>query len=414
MSWKASAWAKEQRLGSPSAKSILMCLADYADPDGRIKGWASQADLSASAEVSERTAREWLQRLEDWGLLERHHQQKANGARAADWIVLRLDRAVTDGAERCRALKEGEDSEILPANSAGRTNRQPDADPTGNEAHPTGNQFRAYKEEPPLEPPLPSHQERADAREREADERKKAEGAYWRMVRVWPQLNGLPKDKGIKAFLALSPEDRQAAERRFPGWLDLLKAQHKDHVPTPSTYFGKRLFDDVADPAEAQPEPVLAKPFGKAFGAFRMAKLLEGREPGAPIPALSATMRRAVEQGVADEAALMRDMVRRYGFRAVNGLHAAAADGRSVTLPPGWDALGELTEAVRVGSERWEAWRALHDERGWPWLPDVGRVEWVYFPKGGPDGLVAFEHAVSVAKAGIVKGRDDDGREAAE
>lgn len=65
MSWKASAWAKEQRLGSPSAKSILMCLADYADPNGLIKGWASQADLAEAAEVSERTAREWLQRLED-------------------------------------------------------------------------------------------------------------------------------------------------------------------------------------------------------------------------------------------------------------------------------------------------------------------------------------------------------------
>lgn len=400
MSWKASAWAKEQRLGSPSAKSILMCLADYADPEGLIKGWASQADLSASAEVSERTAREWLQRLEDWGLLERRHQQKPNGARAADWIVLRLDRTVTDGSERCRAMKDGDETEGLPAEIAGRTNRQPDADPTGNEAHPTGNQFRAYKEEPPLEPPLPSHQERAGAREREVDreDRKKAEAAYWRMVRVWPKLSGMPKDGGIKAFLAMSPEDRDTAERRFAGWLDLLKAQGKDHVPAPSTYFGKRLFDDVPEPAERGPEPVTAKPFGKAFGAFRMAKLVAGREPDAPIPALTETMRRMVEQGVADETALMREQVRRYGFRAVNRLHAAAAEGRCVTLAPCWHELGELTEAVRVGSALWDEWKAFHEAKGWPWLPDVGRVEWVYFPAGGPAGLSAFEHAVSMAK----------------
>ncbi|MBX3751928.1 MAG: helix-turn-helix domain-containing protein, partial [Opitutaceae bacterium] len=108
MSWKASAWAKEQRLGSPAAKSILMCLADSADAD-TAACWPSQARLAEDAEVSERTAREWLQRLEEWGLIERQRRNRASGARASDMIVLKLDLRITDGAERCRAIKENGD-----------------------------------------------------------------------------------------------------------------------------------------------------------------------------------------------------------------------------------------------------------------------------------------------------------------
>ncbi|TIR81414.1 MAG: helix-turn-helix domain-containing protein, partial [Mesorhizobium sp.] len=50
-------------------------------------------------------------------------------------------------------------------------------------------------------------------------------------------------------------------------------------------------------------------------------------------------------------------------------------------------------------------WKALFQQRGWPWLPDPGRV--AYFPVGGPDGLEAFEQAVR-------GNHDAGGREAAE
>ena len=70
-------------------------------------------------------------------------------------------------------------------------------------------------------------------------------------------------------------------------------------------------------------------------------------------------------------------------------------------------ALGEAMEQVRVGSERWDAWQRLHAARGWPWLPDPGDQQWVYFPAGGPERLGEFEAAV--------RGEDDaGGREAAE
>ena len=408
MSWKASAWAKDQRLGSPSAKSILMCLADYADPEGLIKGWASQSDLAEAAEVSERTAREWLQRLEEWGLVERQRQQRPSGARAADHIVLRLDRSVTDGAERCRRLKEREEEADLPAESAGRTNRQQDAEPTGNEAHPTGNQFRAYKDKPPIEPPLPS-QPGAQARQREGDleDRKKIEAAYWRMIRVWPGLHGMPKDTGLKAFMALTPEERDMAERRFPAWLEALKAQKKDHVHQPSTYFGKKLFADIADPTEAPPPPSEAPPLGKLWGAVRMRVLLAG---AGPVPAARGFVAQLISQGGETGERERLAHISRYGFPVVNRMHDLAASGRSTMVRAGDEPPEEalaLMVPCRVGSAAWLEWKDFHEAQGWPWLPDPGRQEWVYFPAGGPGGLGAFEQAVR-------GNHDAGGREAAE
>lgn len=409
MSWKASAWAKDQRLGSPSAKSLLMCLADYADPDGVIKGWASQSDLAEAAEVSERTAREWLQRLEEWGLVERQRQQRPSGARAADYIVLRFDCTVTDGSERCRRLKEGEEATDLPANSAGRSNRQPDADPTGNEAHPTGNQFRAYKDNPPNVPPLPSQQERAEARERVGDrdeDRKKVEKAYWRMVRVWPRLQGLPKDGGLKAFLALTSEEREVAERRFPVWLEALKAQGKDHVHMPSTYFGKRLFADVPDP-QATVQIIEGKPWGPHWAGICHRALLTLDPQPAPPPS-SAFLRQLVDE---DSEAGRAERLRRkvtFGWPQVKRWHDASANRRSIPIAPEDEWLATLTEFVPVGTAVFEDWRLEYERRGWPWLPDPGGMPGVYFPAGGPGGLDAFEAAM--------RGNGDDvgQREAAE
>ncbi|WP_166163139.1 helix-turn-helix domain-containing protein [Chelativorans oligotrophicus] len=402
MSWKASAWAKDQRLGSPSAKSILMCLADYADPDGRIKGWASQSDLAEAAEVSERTAREWLQRLEEWGLLSRERQQRPSGARAADWIVLHLDRCVCDGADRLRAVKDGGD---LPANSAGRSYRQPDARPTGNEAQPTGTEFRAYKEEPPISDHYPPSEREARASEREegepegqepeteGEDAKRVEAEGWALLKDWPGFAGMPKEPAMRIWRTLTAEERAEAKRKFKPWLALLKAQKKSHVPAPSTYFGQRLFREVPEPQEERPAALEAAPFGKLWQAARIKRLVLG--PAATWrPSLTMFQRRMVDAGQADEAQLMREQQAKLGWPEINRMHELASYGKGAVVAPDLEGLAEMMEAVRVGSALWEEWRSEHQRRGWPWMPDPGKQEWVYLPRGGPAGLVEFEAAV--------------------
>ncbi len=109
----------------------------------------------------------------------------------------------------------------------------------------------------------------------------------------------------------------------------------------------------------------------------------------------------------------MRERQAEYGWPAVKAMHGAAQFGRPVTVATALRPLAELMDKVLVGSELWEAWRLEHRLRGWPWLPDPGKHQWVYFPAGGPGALSRFEAALR----GEVpeSGRDDAaGSEAAE
>ncbi len=410
MSWKASAWAKEQRLGSPAAKAILLCLADYADAE-KAACWPSQEQLSQDAEVSERTTREWLQRLEDWGLIARTRRTRRNGARAADMIVLKLDVSVLDGVERCRSGK-GSDAAVtdgLPAESAGRTNRQPDADLPEVDDTPTGNQFRAYKEEPPIEPTSRTSQRaREGARERDdlenpedgspSEDPKSVERAFWRVVKDWPGFAGMPKKPAMRPWFALTADERADAERKRDRWFALLKSQGKRHVPAPSTYFSEKLWKGVVLPEERAPENLLAKPWGALWGLVRVKQFLTVEPKDAP--PMTAAQRRMIDQGVIDADEVLRERQARYGWPVVNAMHERAANRQGVSVAPALQAFAGLMEPVPVGSERWEEWKLFHGRKGWPWLPNTGEQRVVYFPAGGPGGLKEFQTAIGANDAG--------------
>ncbi|WP_181180094.1 helix-turn-helix domain-containing protein [Mesorhizobium sp. B2-1-3A] len=246
------------------------------------------------------------------------------------------------------------------------------------------------------------------SREREREDSKKIDADGWALLKSWPGFDGMPKEPAMRIWRTLDAEERATARRRFLPWLTLLRAQKKSHIPAPSTYLTEKLWQAVPDPAEAPPAPVLAAPFGKAWGARRAALLLAG---SGPLPEPKGFSAKLISEG--GELGRREELSRQatYGFPEVSRMHQLAADGKGWTLRPEVEpaeTVLALMAAVRVGSDEYRAWKALHDERGWPWLPDPGRQEWVYFPVGGPDGLEAFEQAV--------RGKNDDGgeRQAAE
>jgi len=140
MSIQAVAWAIRQRVGSPTGKVLLMCLANYADENGEC--WPSQATISAEAELGERAARDWLKTLEDRGFIERQRRNRSDGSRTSDLIRLCLNRPLETPASD------------LPAESAGRPNQPASG------AAPTGRRCRALN-------PSGNHQKnQTSARER--------------------------------------------------------------------------------------------------------------------------------------------------------------------------------------------------------------------------------------------------------
>src|ERR1035437_1764218 len=66
MSWQATAWAVKQTAGSPSAKLLVLTLANYADADGCC--WPSQEVLAADTEQSVDTVQRQLKKLIAAGL----------------------------------------------------------------------------------------------------------------------------------------------------------------------------------------------------------------------------------------------------------------------------------------------------------------------------------------------------------
>jgi len=54
MSIQAVAWAIEQRVGSPTGKILLICLANYANERGEC--WPSQRIIAEQAELSRRVS----------------------------------------------------------------------------------------------------------------------------------------------------------------------------------------------------------------------------------------------------------------------------------------------------------------------------------------------------------------------
>ncbi|MDG4903192.1 helix-turn-helix domain-containing protein [Mesorhizobium sp. WSM4962] len=384
MSHAATKWAFDQpelhRDMKPSEWAVLMVLADCHNP---VNGcFPSQDYICSKTNLGERAVRDQLANLRERGLIA--------------WDAAREGQR--RGSNRYRLSFE---ADFQPAKSAGRE----EAAPTGENApsQPAESDALNRQNLPPnlVREPVKEPEER-DAREKD---RKKIEAAFMRMVRVWPQQRGLPTDRAFSAFASLTAEERAEAERKFPHWLALLKAQSKDHVHAPFTYFSQKLWVDVPEPAEEKPTAIVAPPFGPVWSAVRMRALLT--MPPAEAPPAKGFMAALLAQDDARgrQARLTRQAA--HGWPQVNRMQEAAESRRGITVAPELEALAALMEPVPVNGDLWALWLAEHEKRGWPWLPDPGQMPVVYFPVGGPDGLEAFEQAVR-------GNHDAGGREAAE
>ncbi|WP_234905681.1 hypothetical protein [Rhizobium rhizogenes] len=261
----------------------------------------------------------------------------------------------------------------------------------------------------------------------------------------WPKWATSTIGHIAKQFAQLTPEDQRLACE----WRDAFLAKCKrDRVTRPmpvANYFRDRVWEMLGEADKAAVRPVaggapavsggkIAVPvFGPAFGAARAWALLQGpvyfelpddlrdkvrasHEVYARSSVTSAlNFRQKLGLLLDDAGALIfppdfeaREWERRKideGYPEVKRLHEAAKDRNHVTVDPIFERLKDLCEAVPVGSDMWERWRAYHEDLGWPFVPTPAVMKVVFFPKGGPDRLQDFEHAAIEA---VSKERSDD------
>lgn len=381
MSWQATAWVSNVEAGGPSGKLLLYALANYADENGRC--WPSDARLMADTEMAERTIRDWKRKLEDAGLITVERRRNAAGTWSADEI--RLEMAGKKAPVSCVSP---------PANAAGGgdsttgisrpDHRQMTAEPPASDSNPP---TPPYKAEPSEEPPIePIERESASARDREKSVEKWLKQNHPR----WPSFVSDSGGAALRAALDITDDERAAAADRMADYL----AAEKGHGRCAfSTYLGEKRWERLP-PKSTEVQPVEAAPFGKMWGCLRLARLLAG---AGPIPAATGFVATIIGRGGEAAEREMSARRKKYGYPAVNRMDELAAIGRGHIVRPADSRLAGIAatfEQVRVASDIWQAWKRLHEERDWPWLPDPGKQEWVYFPAGGPDKLPDFMQAI--------------------
>lgn len=402
MSIDALNWAFSQpkrfRDMKPNEQAVLIQLADCHNYDRGC--FPSQQYIVERTNLSERSVRDQLDRLRDRGLIS-WDALHGSGKRLANRYSFAFEAGFQAANPADYQSGDAADDDGQPANSAGDQPANSDT-PTGKFQQTNRQISPLHKEEPELEP-QENHLREARTSDDEGDEPsedvRSIERGFRRLTKNWPGFGGMPKEKAERAWFELTADERAEAERKFPGWLALLKAQHKRHTPGPEAYFRGKLWQDVAEPdSPAASRFVQAKPFGPDWAAARMASLLRG--PTVTEPTLTRFEMTAIERGMLRRDVVMADKLRSHGWPDVNAMHERADQRKEVSIPREAAAPEGAMEPVPVSSEVFEAWRRLHDEQGWPWVPDPGVLPVVWFPVGGPDGLSAFEARMQAGQGG--------------
>lgn len=120
MSAQAVTWAYKQNISPPTAKFVLVTLADAANGEGYC--WPGQQRLMQLTGMSERALRDQIKTLETLGYIHRERRTRSNGSRTSDgyWLLGFAD-LPADIAASLPATSAGNQ----PAESAARTNSQP-------------------------------------------------------------------------------------------------------------------------------------------------------------------------------------------------------------------------------------------------------------------------------------------------
>lgn len=131
MSYQASNWACEQRVGNPVLKLLLMTLANYAGPKGEAS-WYSQTQMSYDTEIPERSLRRHLQKLVEMGLIETEARKTPAGTKTTSLIRVMM----YPPAKLASGLSTGQNEGEPPAKTGG----QPPANMMAGQEQPSNNQ----------------------------------------------------------------------------------------------------------------------------------------------------------------------------------------------------------------------------------------------------------------------------------
>lgn len=136
-------WAFQQQVPSPTAKLVLIALADHANGDGEC--WPSMERIGVMAGISPRSVSRHVTALEELGLVQRARRRRHNG-HLGSWVYRLSYRSEPSARD---SAPTGQQRSLLP-DTAVRTepseNRQEEPLPDGKSARPRNELFDAVAE----------------------------------------------------------------------------------------------------------------------------------------------------------------------------------------------------------------------------------------------------------------------------
>jgi hypothetical protein len=388
MSHEATMWAVKVRGISCAEARVLWHLADCHNP---VYGCYPKQDYLAEAcELDVRSVRRSLDALRDKGHINWVEQREGKNRRPNRYSL-----AFEGGFRRSEKPEIAENEpDNLSASNADSTGHSEQFEPDISDGL---NRTPESSIEPVREPVKEPVIERERASEVDG---KKIEREFKIWYPTWPTYVGDSEDAARKEWHRLTPDDRSRCTERTPAFIAAVRAT-KGKFTYASVYLKGKAWEKLADPKSEVASPSVPNPFSKAWSACRLAELL--KDVSTVMPVMSKFQQGELQAGGAKAEALMLDRLRNYGWPKVNTMHQRALNAQGVTVPAPLAVISESFVQVRSDSAQALRWKALHERKGWPWLPIPKGVEWLFFPAGEPEEAISeFERAISEGR-----GNDD-------
>jgi len=389
---------------------VLCLLGTYTNKEGWCR--RSQVKMAEQLGCGRSTVQDSLNRLSEIGAVEKQKVASADGRDSAHWYRVVLDRAVTSNAF---AAWDGEDEEEFGPIDVEKTGTPPagiPAPPAGPRAAPPAGPEPAPINDSNLTPPVERSERDAALGGEEEENPKALERRFRRWWATWPTYAVDTETTARRAWLDLTAEQRRACEERTADYLATVKASGRKFSKAAATYLSERAWERLGE-KDAQhsgqaPEPYTA--YSRAGRGLLLAELLR------PMRQLQLNK---VEENIIDASPeksgmIWRDKREKQGWPEAVKLIETTVQRRRFHVPQRIVELSKDFDKVKVGSDVWEAWRRLHVNRFWPWLPAPDGLEWMQFPRVAAHGESeadlddAVERAMEEFAGRLNEGRGDD------
>jgi len=243
VSWQATGWAAKQKTGGPSGKSILLILANYADPFG--VSWPSQELMADQTEQSVDTVQRRLKDLTKLDLIKvETRAYRPRGGTVGHIYYLQMPKSELEATPQDAVSTE----DSTPQFAVSHTAPGPETTP----------QLCGTEEstEPLIEPSLSERGARPDNEgsasepfngsqseplpETGSSSEPISSPCLSAFMAKWPTAASDDQAKAQRAWGALSLDERAAALDGIQPFLARLKADKRDHVPASWKYLDEK------------------------------------------------------------------------------------------------------------------------------------------------------------------------------